>query len=174
MRCGLTRAQALVAMRDDAAFREALAGVLRAAPFEAFCWEMPATSAAHQDRAFEFVMVDSPALAHARADGTEFAAKLAAAKGADVTAFLNLGGDATLVVPTERGDRAAYAHLASFVRRAPRAQVDAFFQTLARTIEARLSSAPLWVSTAGLGVSWLHVRLDARPKYYRHGAYRTG
>ena len=30
---------------------------------------------------------------------------------------------------------------------------------------------PLWVSTAGLGVSWLHVRLDARPKYYRHDAY---
>ncbi|MGI9175867.1 MAG: DUF6940 family protein [Rhodothermales bacterium] len=24
----------------------------------------------------------------------------------------------------------------------------------------------MWLSTAGGGVSWLHVRLDSRPKYY--------
>ncbi len=32
---------------------------------------------------------------------------------------------------------------------------------------------PVWLSTAGAGVSWLHVRLDDRPKYYGHGPYRT-
>jgi uncharacterized protein DUF6940 len=31
-----------------------------------------------------------------------------------------------------------------------------------------------WVSTAGMGVPWLHVRLDTRPTYYRHAAYRAG
>ncbi len=31
-----------------------------------------------------------------------------------------------------------------------------------------------WVTAvlaAGLGVAWLHIRLDDRPKYYRHAPY---
>ena len=30
---------------------------------------------------------------------------------------------------------------------------------------------PTWLSTAGMGVSWLHVRLDSQPKYYGFAAY---
>jgi hypothetical protein len=30
----------------------------------------------------------------------------------------------------------------------------------------------VWLSTAGAGVPWLHVRLDDAPKYYGHAAYR--
>ncbi len=37
---------------------------------------------------------------------------------------------------------------------------------------ARLNSKPVWLSTAGAGVSWLHVRLDDKPKYYGHAPYR--
>jgi len=40
-------------------------------------------------------------------------------------------------------------------------------------LEDRLADTPLWLSTAGLGVSWLHVRLDTRPKYYRHRVYAS-
>ena len=31
----------------------------------------------------------------------------------------------------------------------------------------------LWVSTSGLGVYWLHVRLDSYPKYYQHAPYKN-
>jgi len=31
----------------------------------------------------------------------------------------------------------------------------------------------LWVSTAGLGVYWLHMRVDPKPKYYKHQAYKN-
>ena len=31
---------------------------------------------------------------------------------------------------------------------------------------------PHQVSTEGSGVSWVHVRLDAEPKYYHHSPYR--
>jgi hypothetical protein len=31
---------------------------------------------------------------------------------------------------------------------------------------------PLWVSTSGLAVPWLHLRLDARPKYYGFEPYK--
>ena len=36
----------------------------------------------------------------------------------------------------------------------------------------RLGARPVWLSTAGGGVDWLHVRLDDRPKYYRHREWR--
>jgi hypothetical protein len=37
---------------------------------------------------------------------------------------------------------------------------------------ARLGAKPVWLSTAGGGVSWLHVRLDDQPKYYGFEPYR--
>jgi hypothetical protein len=74
-------------------------------------------------------------------------------------------------VPAPRADRAHYGHLAAFVRGAPPDQVDAFWAEVARAARSRVSSEPLWISTAGLGVAWPHLRLDSRPKYYRHAAY---
>jgi hypothetical protein len=37
----------------------------------------------------------------------------------------------------------------------------------------RIGEAPVWLSTAGMGVAWLHVRLDSRPTYYGHRPYKT-
>jgi hypothetical protein len=42
----------------------------------------------------------------------------------------------------------------------------------AEGLEQELDDRPLWVSTSGLGVSWLHLRFDRRPKYYTHAPYR--
>ena len=33
--------------------------------------------------------------------------------------------------------------------------------------------ATRWLSTSGLGISYLHVRIDKRPKYYSHQEYLT-
>ncbi len=38
-------------------------------------------------------------------------------------------------------------------------------------MHARVGDRPTWLSTAGHGVAWLHVRLDTRPKYYRYTPY---
>jgi hypothetical protein len=168
----LTRAEALVLLRDDASFRSLFAKALAASRFEAFFWEMPPTTRAIQDRELELVLVDAPALTRIAADPTDFEERFERTPSSDVLSFPNLGGDAVLVVPAPRAPVERYAHLATFVRSAPPAQVDSLFRKLALAIESRLSSAPLWVSTAGLGVSWLHLRLDSRPKYYRHEPYK--
>jgi hypothetical protein len=89
-----------------------------------------------------------------------------------VVTFDNLGGDAMLIAPCPGGERSNYSHLASFVATAPAPQQDALWQAVGRAMEKRIGARPLWVSTAGLGVAWLHVRLDDRPKYYRHAPYR--
>lgn len=147
--------------------------LLAASPFRAFRWETPRLSSATAEQPFEFVLLDSPGLARP-AQPDAFAEHFDARPDADVLSFANLGGDAIMVVPAPRADDDAYGHLAAFLRHAPRAQRLALWAEVARAALGRLSDAPVWLSTAGAGVAWLHVRLDDSPKYYGFGPYRDG
>lgn len=159
--------------RDDAGFRQRFTEILTTAPFEAFFWETPPVTRGNLDRPFEFVWVDAPPLVRLRPEAAAFAEHFARHPGEPVLSFPNLGGDAVLVVPAPLAEEGCYIHLARFLRTAPEAQVHAFWQRVGEAMEARISDALVWLSTAGLGVSWLHLRLDSRPKYYRHRAYRA-
>ena len=93
--------------------------------------------------------------------------------------FRNLSGDAFLIVPKpiprDKND-SFYGHLAAFARGAPGPQLDAFWKQVATQYLQELSlnrNKPLWLSTCGTGVAWLHVRLDSRPKYYSHSPFKT-
>jgi len=165
---------ALALLRDDADFRAFWNAALAASRWPAFFWETPPVTRATIDRELEMTLTDAPALAKVTADRSAFADRLDAAAGADVIAFPNLGGDAVLVVPIPVVRADAYGHLGAFVRRAPPAQADHFWAKVAETALAHVSDAPTWISTAGMGVPWLHVRLDSKPKYYRHLPYKHG
>jgi hypothetical protein len=168
----LTMGAVLARWSDDGGFRAFWTCSLRDLPFAAYCWEMPPLTRAVLDRPFECVFVASPALAAVRADPRPFAQYLSRAEdAAGAVTFDNLGRDALLVAPNPRAETAAYAHLAVFLRRAPADQAQAFWCSVALAVESRLGDVPIWLSTAGLGVRWLHVRIDARPKYYRHAEY---
>lgn len=166
-----SRGELLERLERDAEARRWLSAVLAARPEAAFFFELPPLTGGTLDAPAELAIVDAPALARTSADPSSFERELAGAT--DVAAFGNLSGDAFLIVPAERGPRAAYAHLAAFVRSAPPTQVDALWARVAKEARMRVGPAPLWLSTAGMGVPWLHVRLDARPKYYRHAPYRV-
>jgi hypothetical protein len=171
----LTRAEVLAGLGASRELRAFLTSTLAAARPKAFFWELPPWTARTMGEPFELAIIDAPTLALTAPDPSPFASELDAAKDPDVIAFSNLGGDATLVVPRARAAHAAYAHLASFVREAPAEQIDALWRRVAKEVALHVAEdgeRPLWISTAGLGVSWLHVRLDSRPKYYRFGAYK--
>jgi hypothetical protein len=119
---------------------------------------------------FEFVLLDSPSLAR-RPEPEAFADHFDAST-ADVLAFANLSGDAIMIVPRPIASPSAYGHLAAFVRNAPEPQRDALWKQVGDAMARRISARPVWLSTAGAGVSWLHVRLDNRPKYYGYDPYR--
>jgi hypothetical protein len=165
-----TVAEVLRGWRDDAGFRSLFNALLAGAPFAAFRWETPAVTAATLARPFEFVLLDSPGLAR-RPDPEAFSGHFAGAV-AGVAVFPNLGGDATLVVPSPSADPAAYGHLAAFARLAPEAQRHALWRSVGEAMARRVDARPVWLSTAGAGVSWLHVRLDDRPKYYGYAPFR--
>lgn len=153
----------------DSDVRRVLVGCLRDAPFRAFCWETPPVTRATLGRAFECELVDSPALARVTADPEPFAEHFS---DEAAVVFPSLGRDAVLVAPCPVEPVACCAHLAWFVRCAPETSVHALWALVASTLRGHLGERPTWLSTAGLGVSWLHVRLDSRPKYYRTARYR--
>ena len=159
--------------RTDAAFRAFLTGALSGSPLEAFFWEVAPVACQTLGHPFECVLVPAPALGRLQPDAAPFRSHFAAQPTTDVLSFPNLGGDAVLIVPAPRADAACYTHLGCFLRTAPHPQVDTFWQQVGTTLRERLSAQPIWLSTAGLGVSWLHLRLDSRPKYYRYQPYRT-
>mmetsp|Transcript_7422 Transcript_7422/g.17898 ORF Transcript_7422/g.17898 Transcript_7422/m.17898 type:complete len:133 (-) Transcript_7422:123-521(-) len=126
--------------------------------------------------------LDAPGLAGTKADAGDFDGAEGGGKGVQV--FPNLGHDALLVVPPEvRSAPDSAAHLAAFVRGAPEADQQALFKALGEAIHTEAgptaslqkgsNETALWVNTEGSGVPFLHVRLDTRPKYYHHAAYKA-
>jgi hypothetical protein len=166
-----TVADVLSAWQGDAGFRSLFNSLLADAPYSAFRWETPPVTTNTAARPFEFVLIDSPGLAE-HADFEAFASYFDAAGKTGVVEFRNLGGDAILIVPCPMAESSAYGHLAAFVRQAPESQRHALWQSVGEAMARRIGSKPVWLSTAGAGVSWLHVRLDDRPKYYSFGPYR--
>ena len=161
------------------------------APYDAFRFETKGVTAQNaKTKPFEFVLVGDSYLARfaSSADPTAFAEYLqcpssssssSSSDGANGCVFENLGGDALLVAPKPLlhggGDgTSVYGHCASFVRKAPREQIVGMWRLVAKTLVQRLEEhntnyhpqQPVWLSTAGTGVAWLHFRFDDRPKYY--------
>lgn len=152
-------------------FRRFFNTILANAPFPAFFWEVAPINNQELEKPFEFVLVNSSILPQVVADPHAFQEYFH--PNQLVVDFWNLGKDARLIVPTPVAEASCYPHLAQFVRNAPAEQIDAFWQRVGEVYGASLYEQPLWLSTAGLGVSWLHLRLDIRPKYYRYEGYKS-
>jgi hypothetical protein len=166
-----TVADVLRGWQDDVVFRSLFNALLADAPFSAFRWETPPVTDATMSQPFEFVLLDSPTLAR-RPEPKAFADHFTDAE-ASVAVFPNLGGDAIMIVPCPITDLSAYGHLAAFVRHAPKAQRHTLWQSVGKAMTERTGAKPVWLSTAGAGVSWLHVRLDDQPKYYGFEPYKV-
>lgn len=174
----LTWHQAIERWQQDAEFRSLITQILRDSPYAAFFWETPPLTPTSLHQPWEFVLVNAPSLAKVSPNPQPFAQYLERGDK-PIQVFANLGGDATLIAPRALGPLPTYTHLANFVRQAPPMQVDTLWQILGNTLQKLISdelnprTAPLWVSTSGLGVYWLHLRLDDFPKYYTHRPYRN-
>lgn len=152
-------------------FRESFSRMLADCEFAKFVWEAPPLHQENLDQRFEFVVTATPRLS-AQADQKPFSSHFQGAEDS-VLIFPSLGNDALLAVPIPRSSSTNYAHLASFLRTGTRPQKHRLWQQTCRAVKKRLGAQPLWLSTSGFGVSWLHVRVDSRPKYYQHAPYRN-
>jgi hypothetical protein len=163
----------VIRWNNDQHFREFFVSLLADAPFPAYFLETPPVTSTTFDNEFEFVLVDSPQLAGIRTEQQAFSNQFEKASADEsVIEFANLGGDATLIVPCLRGPQSAYAQISAFARHAPVDQQHELWKLLGTTLERKLGSHPVWISTSGLGVYWVHIRFDVTPKYYTYEPYR--
>jgi hypothetical protein len=134
-------------------------------------WEFPAMTFNKLNDPCEFVLINCPALLRKPANSSAF--KKYFKRGVNVVSFPNLGGDSTLVV-CQINVKDEYAHLKSYLSQANEEQTHDFLKTISFEFLKKVnkSKSPLWLNTAGLGVSWLHMRIDTRPKYYWHKPYK--
>jgi hypothetical protein len=167
----MTFAQVISLWHNDETYVAEWVAQLAAVRFDAYCLETPPLTKQTLNKPFECVFVASPALATLEADPRPFQEHFKKSRGS--VAFESLGKDALLVAPCPVSESTCYTHLACFVRSAAREEACELWRTVAQALDERLADAPLWLSTAGLGVAWLHVRLDSRPKYYRHRPYAS-
>ena len=157
--------------QNDPSFRTFFISLLADAPFPAYFWETPPITVSTMTEPFEFVLVDSQTLVGVQCDDQAFAEHFSS--DASIIEFSNLGGDATLVAPCPREPLSAYAQISTFSRGAPDDQQHQLWALVAVALRRRLGDQPVWVSTSGLGIYWLHIRLDSVPKYYTYESYRV-
>ncbi|MEM9701845.1 MAG: hypothetical protein AAF907_05320 [Planctomycetota bacterium] len=156
---------------SDSIWRLTFNRVLAERPFAAFRWECPGLTREEATRSFECVVLNAPELDRP-ANAAAFEERFQDANAEGVVSFPNLSGDARLIVPAPSAESDAYAHLAAFLRSASAEQCEGLWKRVGEEIHHRTDDRPVWLNTAGAGVPWLHIRLDDRPKYYRHRPYR--
>ena len=156
-------------LQDNRDFAGWYTDLLKNSPFRSYFWEHPPLTSSSFNRGVEFAMIDAPILDSMRPDTEAFCSHFA---GEDVATFRNLGGDAILIAPSPDASSRTYPHLAAFLQKAPARQVCELWRSVGRAVCDALSDQPIWLSTSGLGVAWLHIRLDSSPKYYQHQPYK--
>ena len=159
-----------------------LSKIISASPYDGVFFETPGVDVTSVSTTpMEFVLVNAPQLARfaeSRSDEAAFAEHLdsCSRRKQTVCSFDNLGGDARLVAPRKTTigakDAKVYSHLASFVRGATEYQIADLWRLAASEYVRAVQSDKTWFSTNGMGVAWLHVRLDSHPKYYQYAPFK--
>jgi hypothetical protein len=169
----LTYAEVIHLWQSNSEFNAFLNSLLANSSFAAYFWETPPITLSTINRNFEFVLVDCLALQKVNSNPHAFKKYFTSVSDKEeIIFFSNLGKNAILVVPCPLIEYSVYTHIANFVRNAPSSQQIALWQNVGKVLQQNLNEKPLWVSTSGLGVYWLHIRLDSYPKYYSFQPYK--
>ena len=171
-----SRAGVFTLLKSSEGFRGAFSAAIAGAPYRGFFWETPPINTETAHLPFQCMIIPSAAVAALVADGAPFAGLIEGGVGADsIVCRPNLSGDGMVIIPCDGGE-ANYAHLAAFLRTSQATQIDQLWREVGTAVCRWLAETPertLWLSTSGLGVSWLHIRLDTRPKYYSYAPYKA-
>ncbi|MTI87682.1 MAG: hypothetical protein FH748_06915 [Balneolaceae bacterium] len=166
----ITNRHFLELLEGNKAFRIFYNSVLSNAGFDAFFWENKPMTQQTLNEVYECNLVKSDYLAGVHPDHNTFEQYFEDHK--DVVVFPNLGKDAQLIAPCPRQEHNIYTHIGNFVRKADQDQLHAFWKTVGKEAAFHIGDKPRWLSTSGLGVFWLHVRIDSYPKYYQTHIYK--
>jgi len=154
----------------------------------AYFWECPPVSKKTINKPFEFVVTKSDALTDIKQqDYSAYEEYLNKEEN-----YFNYGcsflvldqDEGKLIIPTlcysrtetEEGIKTEiedYRNISEFVYHSPYSQSSEFWSEVGRVLEEELNKGGVrWLSTYGLEVHYLSVRIDKQPKYYQHEEYK--
>jgi hypothetical protein len=169
----LSFAKVIQRWRENEPFREFYTTTLLKHGGSGCFWEHPRLNKSTADQAYECVITQTDAFSTRTANFGPFSR--AVSPGKRISIFPNLSGEALLVVPNQ-SDKISFngRDLISFLHTAPDDLVHDLWKIIGQETATAISSeAPFqYLSTHGLGVLWLHVRLEQGPRYYHHRPYR--
>jgi len=125
-------------------------------PYKAYFWECDQVN---MKKPFRFAVYESKTLSKRIQDNNAFDGKIDCYK--NVIKFPSLSKDMNLISPCNKNKNSNYTSLATFSRTAPLKQQISFWVKVGNSIKE-----DDWISTSGLGVSWLHLRIEKYPTYY--------
>lgn len=160
--------------RSDIDFMCTLFNILRQFDAPTYFWEcVPVDSKSIHHKPFEFVLIsaDIPRYADPSAFQQHFS------DHCSVVSFLSLHKDTLLIVPCPKKKMSAdYSSLGTYIRQNNQVmlmQCLDLFKIVGEQMDALLHKKKrIWLNTHGLGISWLHIRLDTKPKYYLYKPYK--
>jgi len=143
--------------------------------FRTYVWETPRMDSQNTHKSFEFVLVNTPMTN--RANISRFTRinqiQRQGVRGRGAISF-DSPSKTRLIIPENTGGNARFANIAEFNRHANKAQQASLWKLVAVEYGRALSSVrPIWLSTSGLEVPWLHVRVSKTPRYYKHRPYMS-
>ncbi|CFW92774.1 Conserved protein of unknown function (coil coil domain) [endosymbiont DhMRE of Dentiscutata heterogama] len=142
--------------------------------FPAYFWECPPVSKKTLDKPFEFVVIRSDNLNNVKQNWTSFGNHISNNSQKQACSFPGLSGDNILIIPIPKpGPELDFKNISQFTKNGPEEQQQALWQEVAEKLSEELSKSdrPRWLSTHGLGVPYLHVRICERPRYYHYKEY---
>ena len=147
--------------------------LLKTIDYDEYFWEHPKLIADSLMDEYEVSIVESKRLNFVKPNSNPFSQYF---KGDDsVVTFSNRGGNAILIVPEPDKNSNDFSTISRFVNNAETSLSIEFFKTVFgewyRNFKGNTNY--LYLSTHGLGVHWLHVRIDEYPKYYHTEIYKS-
>jgi hypothetical protein len=168
----LSMKEAFTLLYKDSNFALKLSKTLENCKFISFFFEMPPLDSSNIDKPFEFVIINSPQLANKQANPSSFLEYMI--KGKKVVSFENVNKDAILIIPCKTKDL-NFVDMKRFLVNANKKHIISFWKVIGKKVLEVLKDShfqKIWCSTSGLGVSWLHFRIDSIPKYYKYLPYK--
>ena len=138
-----------------------------------FFWEHPQVSSDNYKSNYEVSVIPTAAFDDRVENFSPFKSKFKITD--QVKVFHNLRKDSLLIVPnTNEASDQNFITLRKFLQTAPNSLITRFWKTIGETMIEQISKNTdyCYLSTHGLGVLWLHVRIDQQPKYYHTKKYK--
>ena len=124
-----------------------------------YFWEHPPIKNDTINQEYEFVLVRSDIFLRLSSHEDTFSQYFRKYPKESVISFPNIGRNAQLVVPTPQSESTNYIHIGHFFKADLSTQQSLFLQKVGEQMSAHINPNPLWLSTSGLGVYWLHACL---------------